>query len=204
LFVISQDFNEFQHIHPELQKDGSFTITTKLPQAGHYKIFCDFFPKGGTPQVIHQHLVTAGFRGDLLASQAKLKPDTTFSKVVDGVRFALKFEPAEMFAGREAELHYHLTDARTNAPVTELKPYLAAWGHTLILSEDAQDYLHSHPVESVDEEMSLAERDKLRGGPDVTFDTFFPRPSNYRIWSQFLRREKLITVSFTVNVPRLR
>ncbi len=204
LFVISQDFNEFQHIHPELQKDGSFTITTKLPQAGHYKIFCDFFPKGGAPQVIHQHLVTAGFRGDLLASQARLKPDTNFSKVVDGVRFDLKFEPAEMFAGREAELRYHLTDARTGSPVTDLKPYLAAWGHTLILSEDAADYLHSHPVESVDEDLPASERAKLNGGPKVTFETFFPRPSRYRIWSQFLRQTELITVSFTLDIPRLR
>ena len=135
------------------------SITTKLPQAGHYKIFCDFFPKGGAPQVIHQHLVTAGFRGDLLASQAHLKPDTSFSQViagsktVDGVRFDLKFEPAEIFAGREAELRYHLTDARTGNPVNNLKPYLAAWGHTLILSEDAADYLHSHPVESIDEDL---------------------------------------------------
>ena len=204
LFVVSQDFNSFQHIHPELQKDGSFTITTKLPQAGHYKIFCDFFPQGGAPQVIHQHLVTAGFRGDLLASQARLKPDTTFSKTVNGMRFDLKFEPTELFAGRPAELRYHLTDARTGEPVNNLKPYLAAWGHTLILSEDAADYLHSHPVESVDEDLPESERAKLNGGPDVTFDTFFPRPSNYRVWSQFLRQKQLITVSFTLNVPRLR
>jgi hypothetical protein len=204
LFVISQDFNEFQHIHPDLQKDGSFTITTTLPQPGYYKLFFDFFPKGGTPQVIHHHLVTAGYRGDLLSSQARLKPDTSFSKIVDGVRFDLKLEPAEVFAGREAQLHYHLTDAKTKTPVTDLKPYLAAWGHTLILSEDATDYLHSHPIENVDEELTLAERAKLSGGPNVTFDTFFPRPSNYRVWSQFLRGEKLITVSFTLNAPRLR
>jgi Heavy metal binding domain len=203
LFVISQDFNEFQHIHPDLQPDGSFTITTKLPQAGYYKIFCDFFPKGGTPQVIHHHLVTAGFRGDLLACQAKLTPDTSFSKVKDGVRFDLKLEPAEIFAGRPAELRYQLTDVKTGAPVEDLKPYLAAWGHTLILSEDATEYLHSHPVENVPEDLSQSEREKLNGGPHVTFDTFFPRPGNYRVWSQFLRKQQLITVSFTLAVPRL-
>jgi hypothetical protein len=39
--------------------------------------------------------------------------------------------------------------------------------------------------------------------PKILFDTFFPRPGRYRIWSQFQRRERLITVPFTIDVPRL-
>jgi hypothetical protein len=201
LFVISQDFSEFQHIHPEQQRDGSFTIETTLPRAGYYKIFCDFFPKGGTPQVVHQYLVTAGFKGDLLSAQAKLTPDQTLTKTVDGTRFELRFEPEQPFAGKPAELRYHLTDEKSGQPVNDLRPYLGAWGHTLILSEDATDYLHSHPSEMVAEDV---ERSKLTGGPDITFETFFPRPGNYRIWSQFQRGSRLITVPFTVAVPRLR
>ena len=48
------------------------------------------------------------------------------------------------------------------------------------------------------------DRSKLTGGPDVTFETFFPRPGSYRIWSQFQRSGRLMTVSFSVAVPRLR
>lgn len=201
LFVISQDFEEFQHIHPTKQADGSFVIDTVLSRPGYYKIFCDFFPVGGTPQVIHRSLMTAGYRGDLIASVAKLKPDQTFVKTLEGTRFELKFNPDEIYAGRPAELHYHIVDEKTGEPVKNLIPYLGAWGHTLILSEDATDYLHSHPTEMVPEE---ADRKTVRGGPDVVFDTFFPRPGNYRIWSQFLRGDKLITVPFTVYVPRLK
>lgn len=208
LFVVSQDFEDFQHIHPEKQKDGSFTIETDLPKEGYYKIFCDFFPKGGTPQVIHHSLITAGFRGDLVSSQARLVPDKPVGdklvKVVDGTRFELKFNPVEPYSGTFAELHYHLIDEKTGQPVDDLKPYLGAWGHTLILSEDATDYLHSHPTEMISEEMSTEEREKLQGKPDVVFDTFFPHPGNYRIWTQFRRKEEIQTVSFTVHVPRLR
>jgi hypothetical protein len=208
LFVVSQDFEEFQHIHPDKQADGSFTIETKLPKAGYYKIFCDFFPAGGTPQVTHHSLVTAGYKGDLMASLAKLTPDKPVGgklvKTVEGTRFELNFEPAEPFSGKSAELRYHLTDEKTGEPVTDLKPYLGAWGHTLILSEDATDYLHSHPTEMIDEELTIEERDKLPGKADVVFDTFFPHPGNYRLWSQFQRREKIITVSFTVYIPRLK
>jgi hypothetical protein len=201
LFVVSQDFEEFQHIHPDQQRDGSFTIETLLPRKGYYKIFCDFFPAGGMPQVIQSNLVTADFDGDLLSSQPRLTPDKSLAKTVEGTRFELKFEPAQPFAGKSAELHYRLVDEKTGEAVKDLTPYLGAWGHTLILSEDATDYLHSHPTEMIPEDV---DRNALKGGPDVVFDTFFPRPGNYRIWSQFQRQGKIITVPFTVNIPRLR
>ncbi len=201
LFVVSQDFEHFDHIHPEKQTDGSFTIEHVLPKAGYYKIFCDLFPAGGMPQVTQNNIVTSGFKGDLVSAQAKLVPDKTMVKTIDSTRFELKFEPAQPFAGKVAELHYHVVDTQTGGEVKDLQPYLGAWGHTLILSEDATDYLHSHPTEMIPDE---ADRNSIKGGPNVVFDTFFPRPGNYRIWSQFQRQGKIITVPFTVFVPRLR
>ncbi len=200
LFVVSQDLEHFDHIHPTKQRDGSFVIDTVLPKAGHYKIFCDFFPAGGTPQVVHLNLVTAGYSGDLIASQARLAGDTNFVKTLEGTRFELQFEPARFVAGKPAELKYHLVDLLTNQPVNDLTPYLGAWGHTLILSEDGSDYLHSHPIEMIPEDV---DRTKLTSPADVAFETFFPHPGHYRIWSQFQRKSKIITVSFTVHVPRL-
>src|SRR5215813_11875315 len=114
LFVVSQDFESFQHIHPVKQPDGSFTIETFLPKAGYYKIFCDLFPVGGLPQVTHHSLVTAGYEGDVFSSQAKLVTDKPVGdkliKTVEGVRFELKLNPEEPYSGKSAELHYHLVD----------------------------------------------------------------------------------------------
>jgi heavy metal-binding protein len=200
-FIVSQDFEHFEHIHPEKQTDGSFTIETVLPVAGYYKLFCDFFPAGGMPQVSHHNLVTAGFSGDLVSSQARLAPDKSLVKTVQDTRVELKLEPAQPFSSKPATLHYHLVDQKSGEPVKDLQPYLGAWGHTLILSEDGTDYLHSHPTEMIPDEM---DRTNLRGGPDIVFDTFFPRPANYRIWTQFQRHNQITTVAFTVAVPRLR
>jgi hypothetical protein len=201
LFVVSQDLSEFQHIHPEFESDGSFTIETVLPRAGQYKVYSDFYPADGTPQVLQQNLMTAGYRSDLAAAQARLSPDSLLSKVVDGMKIELKLEPSQVISGQPATLKYHITDAKTGEPVRDLAPYLGAWGHTLILSEDQSDYVHSHPEESVPE---AADRSRLRGGPDVTFGALLPHEGNYRIWTQFLRGEKLTTVSFTVRADRLR
>ena len=200
LFVVSQDLTYFAHIHPQQQADGSFTIETMVPKAGSYIIYCDVFPVGGMPQVAHLSLITAGFDGDLFSSQAQLEPDKILTKTLAGVRFELTLNPAEPVGGKPATLKYHLTDEKTGEPVKDLQPYLGAWGHTLILSEDASDYIHSHPTETIPDG---ADRTKIFGGPDVSFDAFFPRPGRYRVWSQFQRQGKLITVAFTINVRRL-
>ena len=195
LFVVSQDLNYFSHIHPEQQRDGSFAIETMVPKEGSYLIYSDIFPKGGLPQVVYRNLVTAGFTGDLFSSGAKLEPDKSFAKTVDGVNFTLAFDPDVAVGGKNIRLKYHLTDEKTGAPVKDLQPYLAAWGHTLILSEDARDYIHSHPTELIP---AGVDRATLWGGPDVSFDAFIPRAGNYRIWSQFQRQGRLITVVYTI------
>lgn len=200
LFVVSQDLNYFAHLHPQQQKDGSFTIETLVPKAGAYIVYCDVFPVGGMPQVAHLNLITVGFTGDLFSSQAQLDPDKSLTKTVDGVRFELTLDPGGPVSGRSATLKYHLTDEASGEPITDLQPYLGAWGHTLILSEDASDYIHSHPTETIPEG---GDRTRVFGGPDASFASFFPRPGRYRVWSQFQRQGKLITVAFTINVRRL-
>ena len=201
LFIVSQDMSEFQHIHPTLEKDGSFTIDTVLPIAGSYKIYSDFYPHEGAPQVLQQNIATAGYAKDLLAAEPRLKPDSSLSRIADGMKIALTLEPQAIIAGQPVTLKYQLTDTKTDQPVRDLVPYLGAWGHTLILSEDQADYVHSHPEEMVPD---TPDKSKLRGGPDVTFNAFFPKPGNYRIWSQFQRGDTLTTVSFTVRAERLR
>lgn len=201
LFIVSQDMSEFQHIHPTFEKDGSFTIDTVLPTAGNYKIYSDFYPHEGAPQVLQQNITTAGYAKDLLAGQPRLKPDASLPRIADGMKIELKLEPQGIIAGQPVALKYHLTEFQTGQPIRDLIPYLGAWGHTLILSEDQSDYVHSHPEEMVPD---TPDKSKLRGGPDVTFNAFFPKPGNYRLWSQFQRGETLTTVSFTVRAERLR
>ena len=225
LFIISQDLKQFQHIHPTFQPDGSFVVETVLPDPGNYKVYCDVYPAEGVPQVIQRNLTTAGYTPDLLSSAARIAPDATLTKIgqlvkvapenaeklgvelqqlpraaVNSIKVDLKPDPPEIIAGRPVTLKYHLTDAKTGEEVRDLLPYLSAWGHTLILSEDQSDYVHSHPVETVPADV---ERAKLRGGPTVTFEALFPRPGNYKIWTQFLRGNAVVTVSFNVQAKRL-
>src|SRR2546421_10955396 len=93
LFVISQDMDYFQHIHPEEQPDGTWSIDVTLPKAGYYKVLSDFMPSGGASQFIARPLVTAGYVGDLAADSAHLVPDTIFTKTVNDITVSVDFDP---------------------------------------------------------------------------------------------------------------
>ena len=89
---------------------------------------------------------------------------------------------------------YHVVDTTTGQPVTNLEPYLAAYGHTLVLSEDTMEYVHAHPVELLPEKIETA-----AGGPDLTFKALLPKPGRYRLWTQLKRGGVVSTVRFTVT-----
>ena len=86
-------------------------------------------------------------------------------------------------------------DAATGAPIADIEPYLAAFGHTLVLSEDTLHYVHAHPVELLPDDRAAA-----AGGPDLTFKAMLPKPGRSRVWTQLKRRGVVSTVSFTVAV----
>jgi hypothetical protein len=211
LFLISQDMEYFQHIHPEEQPDGTWTIDATFPKPGYYKILSDFMPSGGAPQFLARPLVTAGYTGDLAAGSAHLVPDKTPTKTVDDIKATLAYDPATCVVGLYCHLNFHLTDSATGGPVTDLQTYLGAFGHTLIMSEDMVDYVHSHPLDILampDDDGGPpvflippgADLERLRGGPDVTFEGLMPKPGNYRAWTQFRRNDKIHTFAFTFNV----
>ena len=211
LFVISQDMEYFQHIHPEEMPDGTWTIDVTLPKAGYYKVLSDFMPTGGASQFIARPLVTSGYAGDLAADSAHLISDTVPMKTVDDITATVDYDPATFQTGLYGHLNFHLTDKNTGRPVTDLQTYLGAFGHTLIMSEDMVDYVHSHPLDILakpDDDGGPpvflippgADLEKLRGGPDVTFEGLMPKPGRYRAWTQFRRHDKIHTFAFTFNV----
>ena len=63
------------------------------------------------------------------------------SAVVDDYEVTLD---GDLVAGEESELT--LTVRRDGAPVTDLQPYLAAYGHLVALRDGDLAYLHVHPA----------------------------------------------------------
>jgi hypothetical protein len=110
------------------------------------------------------------------------------------MRVLLTLPSDGLVAGRDEKLQYRVVDSKTGTPVTDLEPYLAAFGHTLVISEDTMEYVHAHPVELVPDNLATAV-----GGPDLTFKALLPKPGRYRLWTQLKRAGIVSTARFTVT-----
>jgi Cu+-exporting ATPase len=118
-------------------------------------------------------------------------------QVLDGVRVELT---GEAEAGHRSRLTYRFTDAVTSAPITTLRPYLAAAGHIAILREDGTAFAHEHAeVKDADGNPVFA----LPGqefGPALDVHANFPRAGLYRLWGQFRTADgQVMTTQFTVR-----
>lgn len=210
LFVVSQDLQHFEHLHPTQRDEGSWSIEIMLPRPGAYKVLSDFLPQGGAGQFVARPLITADYDGDLIAANALLPHDGETSKTVGSLTATLSFDPPTFLANLYGHLNFYVTDASTGEPVTDLQLYLGAFGHTLILSEDLVDYVHSHPLDLTTRSEESGpmlymaphgvDPASLRGGPQVTFDGLMPRPGRFRAFTQFRRHDELHTFTFTFDV----
>lgn len=194
LFVVSHDLTYFDHIHPALGPDGTLEIEVKLPRDGGYQLYADFLPDRATPQLLQRALFTSGFAKDPATGRAHLAVDTA-AKTDRRVHVTLDLPEGEgLIAGRPEMFRLRITDPATRVPVTDLQPFLGAPAHGLIISDDLADALHIHPV---------AEFSKA-SGPDIVFQTTFPHPGLYKIWTQFQRGGEIAVVSFVVPVAEPR
>lgn len=183
LIVVSKDLAHFAHLHPDYKESGLFQVDVPFPADGEYKLIADFIPTGGSART-ETHWVTVGSGKPAAAA---LQPDASLTRTVDGKEVTLSFD--KLKAGQEIKMTFAIKDAGSKAPITNLQPYLGAVGHVVIMSGDAELYLHNHPL------------DEKAKGPNAEFATTFPKAGLYKIWGQFQHEGHVFTVPFTVNVP---
>ena len=181
LFIVSQDLQYFVHDHPEKGPDGVFRFNTVLPKAGMYRVLSDFFPQGGTPQLIVKTIVVPGAA---ITPGVELRPEMS-PKNSGNMQVSMIAKPEQPIAGMKTLLFFHLD------PADGLEPYLGAWAHMLACSDDLIDITHDHPF--------IAD-----GGPVMQFNMIFPRPRVYRLWVQFQRKGVVNTAVFDVPVSELK
>ncbi|SNR30461.1 hypothetical protein [Blastococcus mobilis] len=180
LIAVRRDLTGFQHVHPELGADGVWRTALAL-DPGAWRLFADF-----TPSALGEDLTLGAdlaVPGDFAPAPL---PAESLTAEVDGFTVVLT---GELDPGRESELT--LSVSRDGRPVTDLQPYLGAYGHLVVLRDGDLAYLHAHPV---DEPGGAAPTP----GPHVRFATTAPSAGDYRLFLDFKHDGVVRTAAFTV------
>ena len=196
LIIVDSELNYFNHIHPEQIADA-FVINTTFPHDGRYHLYLDFQPIGAIEQQFGFVLDVGSTGQNSLAEQ---KADTNLTKTVG--KYEITLSKPELVAKSlsigDQKLTFTIKEAQTKQPVTTLFPYLASFGHLVMINEKTYDYLHVHPTNLVAPKLTD------RSGPDVSFlplGIYGPiKPGTYRVFGQFNPNGELITADFTVKV----
>jgi hypothetical protein len=145
LIVVRRDGRGFQHLHPALAADGTWSVPITLPDAGAYRVFADF-QRDGRAYTLASDLTVDGE-----ASYAPLPAPTTHAET-DG--YTVKMD------AHGSTLGFAIT--RGGKPV-ETEPYLGAGGHLVALREGDLAFLHVHPSgDGVEFETELAKDSRYR------------------------------------------
>ena len=183
LIAVRRDLSSFQHVHPVLDADGTWSVPVNLSAAGDYRVFADFTPTG------HDGGLTLG--ADLAVpgtyQPVPLPEPAAIAQVVDGYQVTLA---GDLVPGQASELT--LTVSKDGAPVTDLQPYLAAYGHLVALRAGDLAYLHVHPAGEPSDGLTPA-------GPGITFYATAPSTGDYRLFLDFRHAGVVRTAEFTLH-----
>jgi hypothetical protein len=182
LIVVSEDLSWFNHIHPEYQADGSYSVPESFPNGGNYILYADYKPSGSTHQVEKINLNVSG----------KSKQTTTYNtaklnSAVDGLTLTLQPESGKFLSGQQSHIKAVLTQNGKTIDANTLDNYLGAKAHMVVIGLDDKNYLHVHP--------------EVENG---SFDlhTTFDKAGIYRGWVQFQKDGKLYTTDFVIKVEQ--
>lgn len=180
LIVVRRDTAGYQHVHPEMNPDGTWHVPLRFADGGTFRVFADFKPTGGQAETLGTDVSTPGS-----FTPAALQPSRVAE--VDGYQVRLD---GELVAGTSSPVT--LTVSKDGRPVTDLQPYLAAYGHLVALRTGDLAYLHVHPTGTPGDGRTPA-------GPNIAFEAEVPSGGTYRLFLDFQHEGKVRTAEFTID-----
>ncbi|MDK3256485.1 hypothetical protein [Blastococcus capsensis] len=183
LVAVRRDLTGYQHVHPELGADGVWRAPLAL-EPGSWRLFADFTAAAdGENRVLGADLaVPGGYEPQPLSEPSTIAEVDGYTVVLTG----------GLTPGSASELTFSVS--RDGVPVTDLQPYLGAYGHLVALRDGDLAYLHVHPAGH--------EAVEPAPGPHVEFATTAPSTGTYRLFLDFRHDDAVHTAAFTVPAGR--
>lgn len=179
LVIVRRDLTGFQHLHPTMAPDGTWSIDLGLAAPGSYRAIADFTAIVGgqqTPATLGVDLTVPGdYRPVAL-------PAPVTRATADG--FSISYAGTPQTGATQPLL---MTVTGPDGKPAALEPYLGAYGHLVVLREGDVGYVHVHP------------EPRLVDGA-VKFWLAAPGPGRYRMFFDFQVAGKVHTAAFTAVV----
>lgn len=181
LIAVRRDFSGFQHVHPVLDEDTGVWATDLDLTPGTWRLFADFKATGADALTLGADLAVDGdYQPAAPAAESRTATVGDYEVTLDG----------DLTAGADAKLTLNVT--KDGKPVTDLQPYLGAYGHLVALRGGDLAYLHVHPDGTPDDGTT-------KPGPDVTFYAAVPSAGTYHLYLDFQHDGVVRTAAFTVT-----
>ncbi|MEK9522928.1 hypothetical protein EAO70_09170 [Streptomyces sp. adm13(2018)] len=179
--AVRRDTAGFQHVHPVRDEKGDWSTELDL-EPGDWRFFADIHPAG------HDRALTLGIDVAVAGPYAPLPlPEAARTSHVGAYDVTLG---GTLVPGEASELT--LTVSRDGEPVTDLEPYLAAYGHLVALRVGDLGYLHVHPEGHPGDGTTAP-------GPAIRFLAVAPTAGAYRLFLDFQHAGVVRTASFTAH-----
>lgn len=181
LIAVSEDLSWFDHIHPEFNADGSYSVKEKFPMPGTYTLFADYKPSGDHHIVDKLNVTVEG----KIPAPETYNTNKLTAGASDGFSVSLSPEGGSFLTRTSMHIKGTVMQNGKELDVNTLENYLGAKAHMVVISLAGKDYLHVHPE-----------------AEDGKFDlhTTFDKPGLYRAWIQFQNKGKVYTAAFVINV----
>jgi hypothetical protein len=182
-YLIRSDVTGFQHLHPTMAADGTWTAPVAATAPGSYRAYASFIARNATgkatPVVVSVDAPVAGAEG-----METPVPPPAKTTTVDGYTVTAS---GDLMAGMSHTLT--LTVSKGGTPVTDLQPYLDTYAHLSAFHQGDLAFAHLHPQGMVNGD---------HGGPSLTFEAMFPKAGNWRVFVQFQTGGVLHTAALTL------
>ena len=180
LILVSDDLAWFDHIHPEYNADGSYTVTETFPAGGKYFLFADYKPTGGLHTVDKIEVNVGG-----APAPAKQFTAEKLSGTAGGYTFTLQPTGGKFITDAPMHIAGTLTKDGQRVDPGTMENYLGAKAHVVAIDVKERSYMHVHP-------------DVAAGAFDL--HTTFEKPGVYRWWVQFMADGRVQTIDLVTNV----
>ena len=182
LLLVRDDMMRFQHLHPEFV-NGSWMVKTTVPDQGVYQMYVDIAPFEEKASVLRVPLTIGG------ETQNPKAPTPMSDWSAQDGEYSAKLSINQPLKTKKTK-RWTFVVTKNSQPVTNLKPYLGAFGHVVELRHgDEDDFFHVHPIT----------KDQPKDGK-VIFEGTFPAKGRYTLYAQFNVNGDIKTFLITVDV----